>query len=548
MPSLERQLAFRIAAGVCAGAGAILLVAGALNLERQRAQLTRLTALSADRIAETIRRSTQDAMLRDDREGLHRMIANIGAQPGIARIRVFNKDGMIRTSTDAAEVGRLVNKSAEECYACHQRDRPLAQLPRADRVRIFRAPSAGRVLGIIAPIHNETQCAACHVHPASQRVLGVLDVQLSLDAVDEAVTASERQMLAGLVATVAAVLLLGGFLVWTMVLRPVRRLTRGMARVASGDLATTIPVTSADEIGEMTASWNTMTAELGRAREELYAANRTLEERVARKSAELDRAHQQMFHVEKMASLGKLAAVVAHEINNPLAGIRTYARLLRRRVAEAAVRVEPAAPPASGAGGDGRGETDRILEVIDSEAGRCGDIVRNLLLFSRSQPARFAPGDLGPLLERCRLLLRHQAEMLGVELTVETTAELPRIVCDGAQVEQALLALAMNGLEATPSGGRVTLSARAEEGGGVVLVVSDTGCGIPAEIRERIFEPFVTTKEQGKGVGLGLAVVYGIVTRHGGRIDVESRAGGGTVFTMHLPERPPDPAGGLEAP
>ena len=547
MPSLERQLAFRIAAGVCAGAGAILLVAGWLNLERQRAQLTRLTALSADRIAETIRRSTQDAMLRDDREGLHRMIANIGAQPGIARIRVFNKDGMIRTSTDAAEVGRLVNKNAEECYACHQRDRPLAQLPRADRVRIFRAPGAGRVLGIIAPIHNETQCAACHVHPASQRVLGVLDVQLSLDAVDEAVTASERQMLAGLVATVAAVLLLGGFLVWTMVLRPVRRLTRGMARVASGDLATTIPVTSADEIGEMTASWNTMTAELGRAREELYAANRTLEERVARKSAELDRAHQQMFLVEKMASLGKLAAVVAHEINNPLAGIRTYARLLRRRFAEGTALAAPAAPAASEAEGDGRGETDRILEVIDSEAGRCGDIVRNLLLFSRSQPARFAPGDLGPLLERCRLLLRHQAEMLGVELTVETGVELPRIVCDSAQIEQALLALAMNGLEATPSGGRVTLSARAD-GGGVVLAVTDTGCGIPPEIRERMFEPFVTTKEQGKGVGLGLAVVYGIVTRHGGRIDVDSHAGGGTVFTMHLPERPPDPAGGLEAP
>jgi two-component system NtrC family sensor kinase len=522
---LRRRLAFRIGLALCIGAAAILAAAGALNLRLQRAHLTRLVSASADRMAETIRSSTRDGMLRNDADGVHRIIQNIGAQQGIARVRIFNKEGRVRTSTEPAEVGALVDKGAEECYACHQRDRPLESLDRADRVRIFRTDRGERILGIIAPIHNEAQCvAACHAHNQAQRVLGVLDVQLSMASVDESLRASERQLVGALVVTVAAVLVLAGLLLWRMVLSPVDRLTAAMTRVATGDLRTRVAVTSSDEIGAMATSWNAMTDELARARGALQEWNETLERRVAEKTAELQKAHDRMLLVERMASLGKLAAVVAHEINNPLAGIRTYARLLRRRLAGGA---DP--------------ETDRILQMVDTESGRCGDIVGNLLAFSRSTPVHFADEDLAPIVDRCALLLRHQAELLGISLSFATPPGLPRIRCDAAQIEQVILALAMNALEATPSGGRVTVAARADEGEpGVVIEVSDTGCGIAEEVRGRMFEPFFTTKAAGKGVGLGLAVVYGIVTRHRGRIDVDSTVGAGTTFTVRLPLQPPE--------
>jgi two-component system NtrC family sensor kinase len=257
---------------------------------------------------------------------------------------------------------------------------------------------------------------------------------------------------------------------------------------------------------------------------------RTLEARVDEKTRELDQAYYHLMQSEKMASLGKLAAVVAHEINNPLAGIRTYARLLRRRL-----QAESAAPDA---------ETDRALQTIDIEAGRCGEIVRNLLVFSRKSPSLLLAEDVAPLLERCRVLLRHQAEMLSVTLTVTAPPEPLRVECDASQVEQMLLALGINALEATPSGGAVSIAARAE-GEAAVFQVSDTGCGIAPDDQARIFEPFFTTKERGHGVGLGLAVVYGIVTRHQGTLDVVSQPGAGTTFTVRLPLRQP-PGGGAE--
>jgi len=326
--------------------------------------------------------------------------------------------------------------------------------------------------------------------------------------------------------------LLALLLSWGMVLKPVHRLTDAAARVTAGDLSATVPQTSSDEIGDLSAAWNAMVREVARSRDQLEASSQVLECKVRQKTEELERAHEHILLVEKMASLGKLAAVVAHEINNPLAGISTYAKLLDRRLSAS---VEAAAEDS------GTQETLRILQMIDREAMRCGDIVRNLLLFSRSTDTDFTAQEVSPLVQRCVMLVRHHAELAEVGLEVQADEDLPPIVCDASQIEQTILALVMNAIEASEADGTVTIhSSFDRDADGLRMTVSDTGSGIPPEHLSRIFEPFFTTKKEGAGVGLGLAVVYGIVHRHHGCCDVDSTPESGTTVTVWLPREQPD--------
>jgi len=496
-------------------------------------------------MVEVVRGSTRQAMLENNATELGRMIDTVAGVGAIERVRVFDKQGRIIHSSDRAEVGRLVDRTAEQCVSCHAADRPLTHLDLSERSRVFVRPGGERVLGLIAPIHNEPACSnsACHAHPSQKTILGVLDVQIPLGEVEASLAASQRQLLAGLAGTVLAVVLLTGGLTWRMVLRPVGRLTAAAPLLAGGDFSMRVPADSTDELGDLARAWNEMAAEIGTAHDKLSDWSRTLEERVREKTAEIEQTHQQVLRVEKMASLGKLAAVMAHELNNPLAGIATYAKLLRRRLETAAPAADSGSPSpggqggrvGEGAGGEGPADTARILKLVEDEAMRCGDIVRNLLLFSRTPGARFAEEILAPIVERCTLLVRHSFQLHNVELRLDVPAEL-RLECDASQIHQMLLALVMNALEGTPADGLVTISARLDaDAGRVLLQVEDTGRGIPPELLDKIFEPFFTTKEQGAGVGLGLAVVYGIVERHHGTIDVSSTPGTGTVFRIGLP-------------
>ncbi len=527
------RLALRLALILSLGAAAILVAAGAWNVATQRRNLTRLVEVQASTVVETIRRATRESMLRNDSAELARIVDSLAAHDEIDRVRVFDKLGRITHSSTRAEIGRQVDLTAEQCVSCHAAGQALSSPAGVQRTRVFERPGEGRLLAMIAPIHNEAACsnAACHAHPAGQTVLGVLDVQLPLARVDTAVADSQRQLLAGLVATVAAVVLLAFLLTWTLVLRPVGALTAAAPRLAAGDFAARVPERWTDELGALARAWNLMAADLGTAHAELEASGRRLEERIAEKTHELETTHQGLLRVEKMASLGKLAASVAHELNNPLAGIATYARLLRRRRDESRASGKPVTSGAAGM------DIDRVLELVETESMRCGDIVRNLLLFSRTPGALFSETTLAPIVDRCVLLLHHQAELAGITLAVDLPKDLPPLECDGAQLQQALLALLLNALEATPEGGEVRVSALHDRRGRMRIVVTDTGRGILPEVATHLFEPFFTTKTHGNGVGLGLAVVYGIVERHAGRILVDSRPGAGATFTLDLPLR-----------
>lgn len=518
------KLAVKLALGLMVATALVFsLFAWQLRSAQQRGA-EQLSNASAERIGDIIRRGAHFQMLRNDREALYRMIRDIGSESGIRQIRILNKTGQVRFSTNDAEIDRVVDKSAEACYGCHAQAAPLEKLQRADRARVFRSPEGERIMGVILPVENHADCstAECHVHPASQKVLGVIDVQVSLASADGQI-AEQQSMLWRFTAMASAGL--GGLclvFIWLMVYRPVRDLQLGIQRVASGDLESAIRPHSGDELGEVADEFNQMTGQLQAARKEITEWNRTLEERAERKSRELERAHHSLLQSEKLASVGRLAATVAHEINNPLFGILTNARLARKHVERTELAVEKKA------------ELVEKLGVIERESRRCGDIVRNLLMFSRQAPPKLEEVDPAEVVERAVALIRHTYSVLNIDLQVELQHGAARVKGDAGQLQQVLLVLLVNAQEAMPQGGRVRVASRVEDGS-VVISVKDDGPGIPEELRERVFEPFFTTKQDGPRTGLGLAIAAGIVEKHEGTIQVESKPGRGTEFTLRLP-------------
>jgi PAS domain S-box-containing protein len=253
--------------------------------------------------------------------------------------------------------------------------------------------------------------------------------------------------------------------------------------------------------------------------------NAALYENIKTAYEDLKEAQEQIVQTEKLASLGKLAATIAHEINNPLAAVLTYIRLMIK------VKDRDMFSP------ERLGDISRYLATMESETARCGEIVKNLLAFSRQSKITIKSQSIVDIIDRTLNLIAHDLEIKGIRLERNIAPDLPEVQCDFQQIQQALLNLIYNASDAMLDGGTLTVTGRIKAGTERFLdiMVSDTGCGITDEDKEKIFDPFFTTKEEGKGVGLGLSVVYGIVTRHNGTIDVDSTPGKGSTFTVSLP-------------
>jgi two-component system, NtrC family, sensor kinase len=521
-----RSLSTKLIALLLAAMVVIFALLGYLNIRLHRQHLEAAALTSAERVSDVIKRSTTYYMLRNDREGLYHVMQTMADEPGMVKVRIFDREGRVSYSTDSAEVSHIVDKGAEACYGCHAQSQPLARLNRPDRFRIYRNGGGKRVLGIITPIENQPSCANadCHAHPASQQILGVLDTNLSLAKADEQLAAGSRAMLAYTFVAMLAIAALIWLFVWRVVGGPIKALKDGTERLSQGDLGYQIVVHSKDEVGDLAQSFNGMSLQLRAANEEVVTWAKTLEDRVEQKTRELKRAHDHVLHVEKMASIGKMAAIVAHEINNPLSGILTYAKLLRKWLDRGQTE------------GEKHDEAMQFLELIAGESRRCGELVKNLLTFSRTSPMNVEPADLNAVIDRCVRLVQHQMELTGIQLQSDLADDLPRVLCDPAQIEQVVLALIMNAIDAMPRGGNLWLNTKTlEPGEHVEIRVRDDGMGIPPEILPQIFEPFLTTKESGHGVGLGLAISRGIMERHNGHITVESEPGKGTTFILTLP-------------
>lgn len=467
---------------------------------------------SANQLSETIKSSTHFDMLENHRENLYQQIRAIGGleREGIRKVRVFNKEGRIMFSSDREEIGTTLDPKGEACYACHAEGRPLERLDIHQRARIFRGRDGNRLLGIINPIPNEPSCytAECHAHSPRQTLLGVLDVNVSLAEVDREIGRS-RSVMAG--AALAAILA-GSLILWwlnrRLVVRPVAALVAGTRRVGEGDVSTPIPFVGRHELGELAKAFNAMVERLAETQRQLALA-------------------------DKLASVGRLAAGIAHEINNPLTGVLSYASLLRKRF-------------------DADKEAADDLDVIVRETMRCRGIIKGLLDFARPAPPVRKPTDLNEVARRSVAVVMSQLSLRQVSLSLDLAEDLPTALADANQIQQVVVNLLLNAADAVGEGGgtiavatrRVTLPSapegdQASAPGGELrpaleLAVSDNGCGIPPEDIPHLFEPFFSTKGN-RGTGLGLAVTWGLVEAHGGHIDVQSEPGRGSRFAVRLP-------------
>ena len=308
------------------------------------------------------------------------------------------------------------------------------------------------------------------------------------------------------------------YLITRRTISPLEEMVAATKKIAAGDLAVRVSVSSLDEIGDLAGSFNDMLSSLEAMKSELEEWGHTLEDKVKDRTDQLVAVQAQMAVSEKLASIGRLAAGVAHSINNPLGGILSLSMLAAEECKDPALR------------GD--------LDTIARQAMRCREIVKGLLEFSHQSDARVTRTDVNAIVDGAVQLLQRQAVFHNVTIVRRFEDRLPPVLVNPGQLQDAVTNLVVNAVDAMEAGGTLTVETASTGRPAEVLVrVSDTGCGIPEKHMPLLFEPFFTTKKVGKGTGLGLAIVHGVVTRAGGSVEVQTSPSG-TTFTIHLPVAP----------
>lgn len=506
----------------------ILGIYSYIVITHQNKQFTTEVFRGAGMVSDTISRSTRSDMLRTDREGLNCKIESIGKQPGVEQIRLFNKQGKIVFSTNKNEINNCVDKSSEACSICHivQAQEPRQRISFSERTRIIQGKDH-RTLAVIAPIYNEPGCynASCHVHTREQGVLGVLDIWLSLENVDNNL---KRNRIILIIFTLAAILCLSSIsvlFIYKLVVKRLKQLIHAAKKVDLDNLDVILPVKTKDEIGFIALFFNGIIHDLKVANNEIQAWNIGLEKKLKEHIEKLNKTREQLIQSEKMASMGILASSVAHEINNPLQGILTYIKLMQKIISGKDEKINE----------NQLVNFEHYLQLMGNEIERCGDMVKNLLVFSKQSKLEIREANVNDIIRSCLRLLENKFKIHNIEIDMKLQKDILNIYCDIKQIEQTFIALIINSIEAMLGGGKISISTRSLNNRQVEVTIADSGEGISKENLKNIFDPFFTTKDEAKSTGLGLFVAYGIIREHKGTIEVESESGKGTEFRINLP-------------
>jgi len=526
---MKRKLLDSLATKLICTVGALMvigsLIIGYIFIRYEENMMIRSLINYASTTAELVKRGVYYGMLSAHHEVIEQTTRVFGEGTEIKSISIFDKKGKIIYSSKKEDVGKAVAKDYVTCKVCHQGvGKPLEVIPESKDWMLLSDRSGSKTLKFITPLYNQPSCASasCHYHPQAKKILGMLETSFSADTVDA--TVRQHRLVIILFDVLVLVLISVSLFIihYKFVLKPISLLNEGMQKLTKGENFT-IEIHSNDEMGMLARAFNSMAQEIKQYKEKMDNWTRALEDEVQKKTVEILKAQEQFINTEKLASLGRMAAGVAHELNSPLTGIVTFAHLILKRT-----------PPEN--------EQDiEDLEVIIDQANRCSKIIKGLLGFSRRTSAEKVFVNINQLTESTISMVRNQAKFHNIKFKLNFDSNPPQVSVDPNQIQQVFLNLLLNAADAINDRGEITVATRvtndAVSGKSYVEIeFTDNGPGIPEEHLGKIFEPFFTTKSLGKGTGLGLAVSYGIIKKHNGTIFAKSEVGTGASFFVRLPQ------------
>lgn len=469
--------------------------------------------------SDIVRKSTRYSMLTVHRDAIQQTLEEVGSRKEIEGLRIFDNRGEISYSFNKVEIGHKVDRKAVACIGCHDSGTLPTQTLSQEKQWIINDRAGDRILTFIEPLYNESACVtSCHVHSEQQKVLGILQTDFSLSTVDNTI----RKQTINISIYAFAFMTLSAFALYFVlrkfILRPLSVVDKAMEKVAVGKLGQTLMITTNDEMGRLASTFNLMTKELADAREKMVDWTNSLEKAIAIKTEELKKSQDKLIQAEKLASLGRLTADVAHEIRNPLTALGGFARRLNK-IAESDKEKE-------------------YSQIVLTEVERLEKILKDVLTFSRDARSHFVTHNIGEIVYDIVKIYKDLCKEQSISIEIKIEENLLPVMVDRDQVRQALDNLITNAVDAMPNHGILTITAGREGMHNLTymfLRVTDTGTGIPSKSLPLIFEPFFTTKNIGQGTGLGLSIARKIMEEHGGFIKVESTEDKGSSFTLYFP-------------
>jgi len=487
---------------------------------------------NGNNVGSLIKGALYQSMMENDKKTLQNTLDIINVLPDIEDVNLYNEDDVLVYSSFSPDEEGHINPNCTECHEDFDVLFPFGM----KTYRIVDIDSKCEMSGNIrdqrhliirSPIMNERSCytASCHAHDESEKVLGSLVITLPLEKIDIAVKkTSYNFFLFGTIATLVLIIILTLF-TRRAIKHPLNALVEVSESVIRGDRNSRIDlkVHQSDDMKLLAKAFNDMLDNLQEANNELKNWSQQLEYKVQKKSEELGAVQNEIIHVERLASLGKLSSSVAHEINNPLSGILVYAKLIQKQLNNPELYAAK------------RESMLHHLKMIETETKRCGEIVKGLLEFSRKEQDDFEPKNLHEVLRETYELMTHPVKMANIAFLNDFTAKNDLVYCNPNKIKQACVALIVNATEAIKDNGEITITTTNPSKGEIRLDITDNGIGIAEDDQLHIFEPFFSTKQDVSGIGLGLPIAHGIIQAHHGKIQIKSEPGTGTVVSITLP-------------